>query len=230
MEREELKRHGFPPTFSEEADSSAAEISELSTFLRIGSIDLSGEISARLQSRPLKRELAKMSFSLDMLDAIDRDIRNQALENLAKTGRRGCTTDELYTILQKYFGQKVRESLTSAFEDFKDDVSASPEERSKIAKQTKDSISKYTKEAGVSVNKYIDDTSEWTGEQVKKFIEERLDEWGDSLEEQRESPNPLFKLAERFASSHLSSTGGIFDPRRFKKSQSKDQGTIDPGF
>jgi hypothetical protein len=186
--RDKLQKNGFPPEFSEEESSSVT-----SSFLRIGSIDLSGTVIASLQSRPLKKEITSIKFDLDTLDPLDRDIKNQSMENLATLGRRGCTTEELYSLIQKYFGRMLRETLSDVLEDLAaDGGKGKMEEVNRVVNLTKDSIAKY-----------VDDAGDWTGEQVQKKLAEQLDEWGKSIDNLSDRQKSLLKFARRFGESKI---------------------------
>ena len=89
-----------------------------SAFLRIGSIYLSGAVKAQLRSRPLDRDIAPiLAFELDLLDDLNNQIQRCSDFNLAQTGRRGCTTDELYELIQAFVTDKVRGFIASTAYD-----------------------------------------------------------------------------------------------------------------
>ena len=89
-----------------------------SSFLRINSIDLSGAVKAQLRSRPLDRDIAPiLAFDLDLLDDLNDQIQRCSDYNLAQTGRRGCTTDELYELIQAFVADKVRGFIASTAYD-----------------------------------------------------------------------------------------------------------------
>jgi hypothetical protein len=216
--REELKRNGFPPAFSEE-DQTELEADETS-FFRIGSIDLSGSITACIKSRPLNQEISVVHFDLDAFDPLDRDIQNQALENLAISGRRGCTTDELYVLLQSYFGRKLRQVLSETLEDLADGGKETFQEVNRVVSLTKNSISQYVESVG-----------DWTEEQVQNKVAERLDEWGKSLEKFDEFQKPFFRYARRIHKAMLSNPEDEYSLslKPFIDRRPKDQDAMDTG-
>jgi hypothetical protein len=140
------------------------------SFLRIGSIDMSGDICARLKSRPLNKDIAVMSWGLDFLDIINEDIRAQADINLEKLGKRGCTTDEVYDILRTYFARRTKQFLTDTIEDLADGGKDTIEAVHKIVGSTKENVLKYASDAG-----------EWTEGQVNDKLVRRLQTWGTTL-------------------------------------------------
>jgi len=120
----ELKDIGFPPTFYDykETDNDTVNNKQskslLSTFITIGSIDLSGKVVLRVQSRVLdKKVVDDVEFDLDKLDVINENIKNTASEAMKKNGRKGCTTDEIYDILQSAFNGILQQLLKSTLMD-----------------------------------------------------------------------------------------------------------------
>ncbi len=171
--RDELKKNGFPPELPDEqpapskkSGNKQTEVSS-SSFVRIGSIDLSGNIVAILKSRPLKKDLAQVQFSLDTFDPLDEQIQVQALENLANTGRRGCTTDELYALIQRFVIGILKNSLLEAFDNVAIDGPQMPKVVGKVVTLTKKSVSNYINEAG-----------EWSGKELQERLSKGLRQWG----------------------------------------------------
>lgn len=183
MLRDELRKNGFPPGFlTEEGETS----SQTNSFLRIGSIDLSGNITACIKSRPLKKELAEIKFELDAFDPLDREIRNQSMENLATLGRRGCNTDELYSLVQAYFMKIFRQILSETLEDLSKGGTDTAKEVDRAINWTKDSLKKYVGDAGG-----------WTGEQIQGKVAGRLEKWGKSVENLSDTHKSVLELARR---------------------------------
>ncbi len=148
-------------------DKKSGDSNHGTSFVRIGSIDLSGNVIAKVKSRPLKKNLAEVTFALDTFDPLDDQIKIHSLEKLAKTGRRGCTTDELYTMIQSYIGGILKQVLADTVEDV---AVGGGKTRDKV-----ESVVNVTKK---SISKYINDASEWSGGQVQDKLAERLKKWG----------------------------------------------------
>lgn len=135
--------------------------------MRIGRIDLSGDVIAKLKSRPLQKDLAEVKFDLDTFDSLDDQIKIQSLENLAGTGRRGCTTDELYVLIRNYIGGILMQVLADIFEDVTTGGSATLEKVERVVNLTKKSVSEY-----------VNDTTDWSGKILQEKMAERLKKWG----------------------------------------------------
>ena len=185
LDREQLSKNGFPPYFSDDTSADSGE--ESSSFVRIGSIDLSGSFVVSVKSRPLKREIASINYGLDAFDVLDKEIRNQSLENLASLGKRGCTTDELYTMLRKYFGNRIRELVARTLQDLSEGGENTTRDINRVVKVTKDSVSKYVEDAGG-----------WTGDRVQQMMADRLDKWGKSAESLSDQQKSVLNFAKRF--------------------------------
>jgi predicted transcriptional regulator len=143
----------------------------------------------------LQKEVAAIKFDLDAFDPLDREIQNQSMENLATLGRRGCTTDELYSLLQTHFGTMFRQILSDTLDDLSEGGKETVDEVNRIVNLTRNSITKYVGEAG-----------EWTGEQVQNKMAERLDEWGKSVEKLSNTQKSLIKIARRINKTTFSNT------------------------
>ena len=186
--RNELKKNGFPPELPAEdpAPKKRGKAKSNESFLRIGSIDLSGKVIALLKSKPLQKDLAEVKFALDTFDPLDEQIKARALENLAKTGRRGCTTDELYTLIQNFMGGILKQVLVDTFEEV---TSGEGKTFDKV-----DNVVKLTKK---SVANYVNDAEKWSGEQVQKKLTSQLKKMGVSTD------NPQSKQALSLLSKQL---------------------------
>lgn len=140
------------------------------SFLRIGSIDMSGDICAHLKSRLFNKDIAVISWGLDFLDIINEDIRAQADVNLVNLGKRGCTTDEVYDIIRTYFTRHTKQFLVDRIEDLADGGKDTIGAVHKIVDSTKENVLKYASDAG-----------EWTEGQINDKLVRRLQTWGTTF-------------------------------------------------
>lgn len=184
--RNELEDAGFPPMMEEYYDSSAPS----STFVRIGSIDLSGNVTSEVRSRPLDRVIANLTFGMDAFEGLNEEIRNISEANL---GRRGCTTDEVYDILRSYFAEKLRKFLV----DTARDVSAGSlsNEGSNTVKEAK----KLFASASNAFKSYADDAGRKTGDSLQESLASRLERIG--VPSSREKLSALRDLSSSAAQS-----------------------------
>ena len=168
-------------------DSSAPS----STFVRIGSIQLSGNITSEIKSRPLDRTIANMTFGMNAFDNLSKEIRQVSEANLAATGRRGCTTDQVYDIIRAYFMKKLRKFL----KDTAYDVSAGSlsEDGSTTVKEAK----KLFASASNVIKSYADDASKKTGDNIQESLASRLDKLG--VPSSREKLDALRELSAKAA-------------------------------
>lgn len=186
----ELEEAGFPPRMEDyysDYDASAPS----STFVRIGSIQLSGNITSEIKSRPLDRTIANMTFGLHAFDNLSKEILQVSEANLAATGRRGCTTDQVYDILRAYFMKKLRKFLKyTAY-----DVSAGSlrEEGSTTVREAK----RLFASASNVIKSYADDASKKTGDDIQESLAGRLEKLG--VPSSREKLDALRELSAKAA-------------------------------
>lgn len=85
-----------------------------SSFVRIKGLELSGNVTLRVTSRPLGGEdiVPPLAFGLEALDDLSEQIQREA-NVAAERGRRGCSTDRAYDIVVKYFLRKLQQILAS---------------------------------------------------------------------------------------------------------------------
>ncbi|GFH44321.1 hypothetical protein CTEN210_00795 [Chaetoceros tenuissimus] len=109
----ELQEMGFPPVLSDDTTTSSTTTD--TSFIRIGSFDAVGEVRLKLKSRPLSKELCEdVVLDLDKLSELNRKI---VKKSNAANGRVGCTTEELYEILQSYIEDKIKALVKSILRD-----------------------------------------------------------------------------------------------------------------
>jgi hypothetical protein len=137
---------------------------------------------------------------LDAFDVLDKEIRKLSKKNKAELGRAGCTTDELYALIQTYFGRKLRELLTTAMMDLSQGGKGMTETVTKVTGSVKQTALKYANAAG-----------EWTGEKINDKLAEQLGAWGQSIDKFDEIQKPLMQnVAGRFNATRLSQASDAF--------------------
>jgi hypothetical protein len=165
-----LQKYGFPPKLYNSTYSE--DVTDKSTFLRIGSIDLGSEVKLRIKSRPLQQNLCQdLVLDLKMLKDLNEDI-HAATEEMSD-GRRGCTTEKLYKIIELHFAKKLKSILkATAFDVLRGQVS--PDTESQTIRHARNAFVG-TKD---NVAKYVNDAKETTIGQVEKKLSRKLEEWG----------------------------------------------------
>ncbi|KAL3910608.1 MAG: hypothetical protein SGILL_007626 [Bacillariaceae sp.] len=139
-------------------------VSEPETFVRISSVDFSGDISITFRSRPLGKDMAVLQLDLDTFDELDREIRDRSEENLINTGRKGCTTDEVYKLVERFFGRKLKDLAASNVEDVLQGREMS----------TLHDIKRAWSSTSSSASGYVGDAKGYTKEKLKGKLAESL--------------------------------------------------------
>lgn len=192
IKRSELSKQGFPPTFEDAtSDNGTSDEIDESTFLRIGSILLAGDLVVQLHSRPMGKDLTTLSFGLNKIEPLERKIRTKAEENLATIGRRGCSTTEVYSMIQSYFGKLIQKSLADTVGDLVADG----------GKETWGKLAIFKSKTKDSIRHYVDEAGEWSGHEMGKKLTDRLEIWGESLERVEQEHKPIVDVAKRFGVS-----------------------------
>lgn len=191
LRRNELEDAGFPPAMEDSYDQQPA--SESSTFVRIGSIQLSGNVTSEIRSRPLDRSIADVAFPMNAFDELNAQIRNVSEANLVATGRRGCTTDQLYDLIRAYFMGKLRKFLQETAYD------ASAGSLSEDGSKTVQEAKKLFASARTAVKRYADDASKKTGDNIEDSLASRLEKLG--VPSSREKLSALREMSSNAARS-----------------------------
>jgi hypothetical protein len=159
----ELQKQGFPPEMAATTTEPAAPASKskpepaTSSFVRFSSIDLSGKAVIQVASRPLKKDIRVVTLDMDIADSINAKIRELSKSNKASTGRPGCTTTELSTLLQSYFTELIRGVLASTLKDVASDPSSFSRAINQVRTTTSDSVLSYASDAGRKTGEDIQD-------------------------------------------------------------------------
>mmetsp|Transcript_42572 Transcript_42572/g.43138 ORF Transcript_42572/g.43138 Transcript_42572/m.43138 type:complete len:387 (-) Transcript_42572:329-1489(-) len=159
----ELSDIGFPPQLYDE-DETVDSSSEASTFVRIGGIGVKGQIRIKLRSRPLDKDLCDdIVFDFDNLKTLSNQISAASKAAQKETGRRGCTTEELYNIIQSYFNRQIHQKIKSSAVDIAMGV-YKPESGGKTIRDAKklfsigrDVAMKYANDIGQKADEHVDD-------------------------------------------------------------------------
>lgn len=154
--RNELADIGFPPELYDSTDTSAS-----STFIRIGSIQTTGQVRLKIRSRPLDKDMVEdIIFDLRKIQEIDDQIKTASKVARQRTGRRGIQTDHLYEIINNYFNFQIQQFLKVALADIA--LGALNGENSETIKGAKKLFStaidigmKYTKDIGDKADETI---------------------------------------------------------------------------
>ena len=163
--RSELSDIGFPPQLYDDEDEIVDSSSEAaSTFVRIGGIEVKGQIRLKLRSRPLDKDLCEdIVFDFDNLKTLSHQISAASKAAQKKTGRRGCTTEELYDIIQSYFNQQIQQRVKSSAVDTAMGA-LKPESGGKTIRDAKklfskgrDVAMKYANDIGQKAEEHVDD-------------------------------------------------------------------------
>jgi len=218
-----LNEHGFPPevVYMPVADDGDAETAKTThVFVRIGSLDLTGQVILRTRSRPLRAPLSgDIVLKLTAVRDLNQRIRKAAEANKDKTRRPGCTSDEIYDIFQAYFSAKVKEAVKFALEDLaagKIDSSRDSRivgESKKIASSTK-----------AALLRYMDGLEAHSKEKLKERLVVTGEE-GDSVVSDKEIENMLSEgvatLKTSFKSMGIQALRKLDEIREFNKNSTK---------
>ncbi len=184
--RNELDDYGFPPYF---VDPEFITSAPTSTFVRIGSIEMMGEIRLRIRSRPLDQELVEeIVFDLKKLEEMNKQIRQAAQRAEQKTGRRGLTTKELHQIIKVYFNRQINQRVKLAAADLA------------VGALTGDGHSKTIRDANKFLSNAREIAMKYSGDVGKKADEE----FESQLKNLGLGPNELQGVKQLFKSSAAS--------------------------
>jgi len=141
--------------------------------VRFSSIDLSGNATVQVASRPLRKDIGTFSLDLDATDCINQKIQRLSRSNKASTDQSGCTVAELADLLQSHVGQEMQRFLVWHLEDFRSDPKSAVRKAQKALGRLNDitdSLRGYALGAG---RKKRDD--------IQVAVDEKVDRWGSVL-------------------------------------------------
>lgn len=205
----ELKDVGFPPALLVTPDDVPPTPSKksTSTFVRVGSVDLSGHVVLRLHSRPLDQPVVPdLILDLDSLDELNSLIRSESSKKKDAGERRGCTTEDLYNIVQSYFAAKIRSLLSAAAVDLASSA-LDPDRESDTVREAKRVVSGLASGARDAFGKYASGAQGETEERIRKKVAERLARWGIG-EEEMETMREVTRVAAEAAAAALYESQG----------------------
>ena len=155
---------------------------------------MSGDIYACLTSKPLGKQIASITWDLDVLDDFNKDIISQSEINKREFGRKGCTTEELYILMRTYFARRTKQFFSETLEDIADG-----------GKMTIDAVNKVVSSTKANALKYAGDVGEWTEGQLNDRVATRIQRWGEKFTDRVTDEAQKSVLAARLA-SHLNAT------------------------
>jgi hypothetical protein len=127
---------------------------------------------------------------LDKLDELDRQIRERSEENLATTGRRGCTTDDLYKLIASFYGKKLKGMLAQNVDDIFQGRDAS----------TVSDVKRALKSTTDSLTGYVDEAKDWTEGKLQGKVNESLQIGKQALD--KVGNHPFFKAVKDLQESN----------------------------
>jgi len=182
-----LKAAGFPPDlllmandneeYEEDATSSFAN-----SFVRVGRLDMLGNVKIKVNSSPLNKTITPdIVLNLNMMEELSGTIRQRASISSHGNERLGCTTDELYIIIEDFFKDKLRKAIQKTVSDIAhsridpERQSLTVQEARKFLSGAKDVFSDYGQAVRVSMEDRIDGKIIKLGEVVEEKVAQRLD-------------------------------------------------------
>ena len=160
----ELVDFGFPPHFESQEGNQG---SDTESPFRFNSVDLSGNMTITVRSRPLKKELGRLDLNLDETDDFNVILRKASHANRRK-GQAGCTLDEVIDLLQNYIGDKVRRIVAFELEH----MTTSGLDR--VDRGLTDHVLTHARNMALDYKK---DVERQTLIEVRKAVSSRLEKW-----------------------------------------------------
>jgi hypothetical protein len=132
--------------------------------VRFMGVSLRG-VTIRISSRPLGRDIGTLRYehSEQMTNDINARLRVLSDKNLKLTGRRGCTSRELGSVLQEYIGRQVKQVVQ--------EMAANPE-------RTKQQANVLLNTVGDTILTYAKDSSEMKRSELQGVVTDKLEKWG----------------------------------------------------
>ena len=180
-----MNEAGFPPEIlwsnhsEDEEETAELKKSSSDSLVRIGSLDLTGNVTIQIRSRPLEKEIVPtLVLDFGMLDDWNRRIIQMASQKKQTNHRYyddGCTTDEILSLMVEFVQEKVDHLLQDVAVDLFTNILLEDNiEKSKIVQHGK----KIVQGLQDSAEQYMRSLAEQTGTKVGKHIADKLNAWG----------------------------------------------------
>lgn len=218
LNRNELKKEGFPPQLeiltSSEIDTSS------STLVRIGRVDLEGAVTLKVISRSLGGQSVcpDVVFEFGMLEELVDRIKHASIEAERKTGRKGCTTTELYDIVEQFFKSKLKKMLQSTVMDI---ARGSLDPNSGGSKTVRETKNAFEGARGI-FQRYTQDVASVTEDRIQSKLSNQLSKWGLSGDQ----VETLKKASKKAADTAVDSFSAAQSQIDRLKSDAKEEGTL----
>jgi hypothetical protein len=172
----EIQAAGFPPTILLDRYSSSKDSRRSSqhasdddaAFLRFHKMEFQGSCTVRITSRPLSnKEIGTMTLDLKQLKGLSQEIQALSDEHLQRSGRSGCSPEELSRAIQQYFDRSVREFVKARVEQLAKDPKAALKQAEHFVGRASEGVLDYVQQAGRAKSNELQQTAT-----------ERLKSWG----------------------------------------------------
>ena len=177
-----MNESGFPPEIlwsNHSEDEETVELKSSDSLVRIGSLDLTGNVTIQIRSRPLEKDIVPtLVLDFGMLDDWNRRIIQMASQKKQTNHRYyddGCTTDEILSLMVEFVQEKVDHLLQDVAVDlFTNILLEDTIEKSIFVQHGK----KIVQGLQDSAEQYMKSLAEQTGTKVGKHIANKLNAWG----------------------------------------------------
>lgn len=172
----ELNESGFPPKIlwsNHPKDDEMGESKKSDSSVRIGSLDLTGNVTLQIRSRPLEKDIVPiLVLDFGMLGDWNQRITQMASN---KQNNNGCTTDEILSLMVEFVQEKVDHLLQDVAVDLFTNILLEDNIEKSIIVQHGKKIVQGLQE---SAEQYMKSLAEQTGTKVGKHIADTLNAWG----------------------------------------------------
>jgi len=182
----ELRDAGFPPKLlfydddeKNKGSSPLPPISSVSSssFIRIGGIDLVGKAVVEIRSRILQKPITEdLVLELDAWKELSSEI-SKASSNPKKkddNGRPGCTTEELYKIIELYFSKKLKYLAATVLVDLVESTTSKGDKQATTTSILASKMKKITSNIQNTFSTYTRDVGETLQTQMEEYLEAEL--------------------------------------------------------
>lgn len=196
----ELVDFGFPPFFEEKRKGKKQSRSPKRTrrrdvenaFILFNNIDLSGNITLQLASRPLEKTIGRMSLDMNATDDLGPQIQSLSEWNLRRSGRKGCTPKQLTDLLQSYFSEKIKTIIPKSVQF----IAEEPREALQMAGRLLDGATEYAGEAVEMARENSHDAFESRWSKLRSAFTNRFRPSNSTNNEYRHTPERIQSVFE----------------------------------